>query len=485
MCPALWVQMSSGGMAEIGPSAEVQALRERCQQLEFDIEHLKRHDQLTGLLQRSAFMSQVDEVISRMDGTPFQSAMIECGIHGLPRLTGSLGRHASDYVVSALASRLNLDPARRGLCCRLDYWSFAVFLPQVDDALQAMTEARRLITRLSEPVDWVDRKITLDVCAGVALSSQDEQAASILLQNASLAQKAARERGSHTYSFFNPALAQATRRRSEIQLAVSEAIAKNQLSLNYQPVFSLTTGSLVGFESLMRFDHPELGRVSPAEFIPVAEETGAINRIGAWALAQACRTAINWPSHMTVAVNISPEQFYSGSLLSDVHHALELSSFPAYRLEVEVTESTMLKDSETVHSQLNALREMGCSIVMDDFGTGYSSLSNLWKFPFSKLKIDKSFIHALDSTPMVKGMLKAIVDLSRNIGLKVTAEGIETQEQAELVRSFGCDLVQGYLCGKPVPESEVAAVIIKNFSEQLKRTEPDANVVPMHMNMSA
>jgi diguanylate cyclase (GGDEF)-like protein len=470
-------------MANLSPASEIEALQQRCLKLEGDILHLKRHDQLTGLLNRSAFVSQVDEILAALKPGA-QSAMIECGIHGLPRLTGSLGRHASDYVVAALASRLNLDPAKQGLCCRLDYWSFAIFLPKVIDALQAMTEARRVITELAEPVDWVDRKISLDICAGVALSSQDEYAAAILLQNAGLAQKAARERGSHTYSFFNPALAQASRRRAELQLAVNEAISKNQLSLNYQPVFSLASGGLVGFEALMRFDHSDMGRISPAEFIPVAEETGAITKIGAWALAQACKTAINWPSHMTVAVNISPEQFYSGSLISDVHHALELSSFPAYRLEVEVTESTMLKDSETVHSQLNSLREMGCSIVMDDFGTGYSSLSNLWKFPFSKLKIDKSFVHALDTTPMVKGMLKAIVDLSRNIGLKVTAEGIETQEQADIVRGFGCDLVQGYLTGKPVSDSEVAAVIIKNFSEQLKKPL-DGNVVPLPLSASA
>ncbi len=448
---------------------ELEALRQLCQQLERDVQHLKRHDPLTGLLNRSAFMSQVDGTLATMDKSLVQSAMIEFGVRGLPRVTGSLGRHASDYIVSALASRLNLDPPKHSLCCRLDYWSFAVFLPNVDDALQAMSEAKRLINKLTEPVDWVDRKMSLDVCAGVALSNQGEHDAATLLQNAGLAHKAATDRGSHSYSFFNPALALASRRRSEIQLAISEAIPKNQLTLHYQPVFNVNSGSLVGFEALLRFEHPELGKVSPMEFIPVAEETGSIMKIGAWALAQACRTAVNWPNHMTVAVNISPEQFYSGALLSDVHHALELSSFPAYRLEIEVTESTLLKDSEVVISQLNSLREMGCAIVMDDFGTGYSSLSYLWKFPFSKLKIDKSFVHALDASPMVKGMLKAIIDLSRNIGLKVTAEGIETVEQADIMRSFGCDLVQGYLCGKPVAEPEVAAVIMRNFSDQLKK----------------
>jgi diguanylate cyclase (GGDEF)-like protein len=450
---------------------DVESLQLLCEQLERDIAHLKRHDQLTGLLNRSAFMSQVDELLNAQDRSVTQSAMLEFGVRGLPRLTGSLGRHASDYIVSALASRLNQDPHLGGICCRLDYWSFAVFLPTVVDALQAMSEAKRLIGKLTEPVDWVDRHISLDVCAGVALSNQGEYDATSLLQNAGLAQKAAAERGSNSYSFFNPALAQASRRRAEVQLAIGEAIAKDQLSLNYQPVFSLQKNNLVGFEALLRFDHPELGRVSPVEFIPVAEETGAITKIGAWALAEACRTAINWPSHMTVAVNISPEQFYNGALLSDVHNALELSSFPAYRLEIEVTESTLLKDSEVVISQLNSLREMGCTIVMDDFGTGYSSLSYLWKFPFSKLKIDRSFILALSNTPMVKGMLKAIIDLSRNIGLKVTAEGIETADQAEIVRGFGCDFVQGYLCGRPVPESEIAAIIIRNFSDQLRQPQ--------------
>jgi predicted signal transduction protein with EAL and GGDEF domain len=450
---------------------DIEALQVLCENLERDIVHLKRHDQLTGLLNRTEFMTEVEGMLIEMGSSGPQSAMLEIGVRGLPRISGSLGRHASDYIVSALASRLNQDPPPGGVCCRLDYWSFAVFLPVIADPLQAMSEAKRLIGKLTEPVDWVDRKISLDVCAGVALTTQGESDAVSLLHNAGLAQKAAAERGSNSYSFFNPALAQAARRRSEIQLAIGEAIGKNQLYLHYQPVFSLSKNSLVGFEALLRFEHPELGKVSPAEFIPVAEETGSISKIGAWALAEACKTAINWPAHMTVAVNISPEQFYSGALISDVHNALELSSFPAYRLEIEVTESTMLKDSDVVISQLNALREMGCTIVMDDFGTGYSSLSYLWKFPFSKLKIDKSFVHALESTPMVKGMLKAIVDLSRNIGLKVTAEGIETSEQAELVRSFGCDFVQGYLCGKPVAQSEIAAIIIKNFSDQLRNPQ--------------
>ncbi len=214
-----------------------------------------------------------------------------------------------------------------------------------------------------------------------------------------------------------PMLSQPFKRRCE----------NHYFSLNYQPFFNSLTGELSGFEALVRLNHPVYGFISPAEFIPVAEDVGLISRLGAWALAEACRTAATWPAHLTVAVNVSPEQFLDGTLMTDIHNALELSSFPAYRLEVEITESTMMGDAEVVMSQLESLREMGCPIVLDDFGTGYSSLSYLWKFPFSKLKIDRSFVQAMEHKPRVQGMLSSIMSLSRNLGLKVTAEGIETR----------------------------------------------------------
>jgi EAL domain-containing protein (putative c-di-GMP-specific phosphodiesterase class I) len=288
-----------------------------------------------------------------------------------------------------------------------------------------------------------------------------------LLENVGLALKSANEKSGAGYSFFNPALAQIAKRKADVMQALNDGNDKQNFKLNYQPFYNTKTGELCGFEALMRLDHAELGMVSPAEFIPVAEESGAINKLGAWALAEACSEAAKWPNHLTVAVNISPEQFYSGTLITDVHNALELSSFPAYRLELEITESTMLKDSEMVLSQLNSLRDMGCAIVLDDFGTGYSSLSYLWKFPFSKLKIDRSFVQALDSTHLVRGMLRSIIDLSRNIGLKITAEGIETPEHVELLREYACDYLQGFLIGKPTSTQELPAVIIKNFASQL------------------
>ena len=447
---------------------DIVELRRKVSLLEQDIQHLVSHDQLTGLMIRSAFLKKVEEYLVANKERSHQSAIVEIGIRGLPRITGAMGRHVGDYVISALAARLSSIVESERFVCRLDYWSFAVFVPRVGDALEALTFAKRMITSLSEPIDWVERTLSIEAGAGVALASRKDNEAATLLHRAGLALKSATEKGGPGYAFFNPALEQAAKRKQDVQAALQDALANQNFYLNFQPYFAAMTGELAGFEALMRLKHPVLGHVSPVEFIPVAEESGLINRIGAWALAEACRVAATWPNNLLVSVNFSPEQFVGGSLITDVHNALELYSFPPYRLEVEITESTMLNDTDVIVSQIAALRELGCQIVMDDFGTGYSSLSYLWKFPFSKLKIDKSFVRAMDEKPQVRGMLKSVIDLARNLGLKVTAEGIETVEQAETLRALKCDLIQGYLSGRPVSEADVAAVIISKFAASLK-----------------
>jgi diguanylate cyclase (GGDEF)-like protein len=457
---------------------EIAELHRKITMLEQDVQHLVSHDQLTGLLIRSAFLKRTEKYLADHRDQVHQCAIIEIGVRGIPRITGALGRHVGDYVISALAARLSASIPSDALLCRLDYWSFAIFLPHIGDALEALITAKKLIEIMNQPIDWLERALTVEAAAGVALASKNDVDAGLFLHRAGLAYKAATEKGGPGYAFFNPALEQAARRKQDVQTALQEALEKGYFSLNFQPYFQAMTGELAGMEALMRLKHPVMGPISPAEFIPVAEESGAIHRIGAWVLAEACRVASNWPQHLLVSINFSPEQFLSGQLLSDVHNALELSSFPAYRLEVEITESTMLGDTEMVMSQLTALRELGCQIVMDDFGTGYSSLSYLWKFPFSKLKIDKSFVHAMDSRPQVRGMMRTILDLARNLGLKVTAEGIETVEQAEMLRSHHCDFIQGYLCGKPVPEADVAAIILTPFAASLRNLKPVQEVLP-------
>ncbi|MBK8771163.1 MAG: GGDEF domain-containing protein [Rhizobiales bacterium] len=470
-------------MAEVSEK-DLAELRRKISVLEQDVQHLVSHDQLTGLLIRSAFLKRVEHFLAEAKSAPLpqQCAVIEIGVRGIPRITGALGRHVGDYVISALAARLSNAIPSDCLICRLDYWSFAIFLPRITEALEALVTAKRLIELLDEPIDWVERTLTIEAAAGVALAGKLDADSIMLLHRAGVAYKAATESGGPGYAFFNPALEQAVKRRQDVQMALNEALENGYFSLAFQPYFQTSGGELAGMEALIRLNHPTLGFVSPAEFIPVAEETGMIQKIGAWVLVEACRVASHWPPHLLVSINFSPEQFLSGHLLSDVHNALELSSFPAYRMEVEITESTMLSDTEIVMSQLSALREMGCHIVMDDFGTGYSSLSYLWKFPFSKLKIDRSFIQAMETRPQVRGLLRTILDLSRNLGLKVTAEGIETVEQAELLRSQRCDFIQGYLCGKPVPESEVAAVIMTRFAASLKNMKsPEEDIPPAPM----
>jgi diguanylate cyclase (GGDEF)-like protein len=456
------------------PTTELEKLRKHNARLEEDVERLITIDQLTGLYNRNSFSKRVDDHLAAIKSTNGRAAMLEIGISGLPRIAGALGRHASDYVISALAARLNLTSHPTAFCCRLDYRSFAVFIPTVNDPLEALTTAKSLINKLSEPIDWIDRKLSVTVGAGVALSSAQESDAATLMQNASLALRAATGKGGPGYSFFNPTLAQSVRRRSDVQVAIQEGLEQQYFSLAYQPFFDAKSGELAGFEALLRLTHPILGLIFPGEFIPVAEESGLISKLGAWALAEACRSAASWPSHLMVAVNVSPEQFSDGSLLTDVHNALELSSLPAYRLEIEVTESAMLSDGDVILSQVQALRDLGISIVLDDFGTGYSSLSHLWKFPFSKMKIDRAFITALESESRVRGMIASIMDLSRNLNLKVTAEGIENETQAQIMRQMECTYLQGYLCGKPVQAEDVAAIILKRFAESLRTSAAEA-----------
>jgi diguanylate cyclase (GGDEF)-like protein len=453
-----------------------QALQLRISRLEADIEHLSMHDHLTGLLTRAAFINAVDKALSTEPVKKTKGALIEISLSGIPRISGTLGRHVSDYVISAIAARLNAMHLPTNFRSRLDHSHYAVFLPEIADALQTMTITKQIIADLSQSIDWVDRPLMFQLSAGVALAKDNDGDASNLVHHADLALKSTQNRGGPGYAFFNPTLALGAKRRAAVLQALHTAIDDGSVHLNYQPYYNSQTGALSGFEALMRMNSKELGPVSPVEFIPVAEESSLIGQLGAWALVDACRTAANWPSNLTISVNISPEQFYSGTIVTDVHNALELSCFPAYRLELEVTESTLLKDSEMVLSQLSALREMGCSIVLDDFGTGYSSLSYLWKFPFSKLKIDRAFVQALDTTSMARGMLQSIIGLANNLGLKVTAEGIETQFHADVLKEFSCDFQQGFLLSRPVPATDLAALILKEFAPQLRNIESDAKI---------
>jgi diguanylate cyclase (GGDEF)-like protein len=448
-------------------SRDVEVLKER-------IVRLTSHDQDTGLLNFDTLSNLMNAEIAKADIQKTIAAYIEIRVDGLSRIGEVYGRKAIGSSIRQLAERLERTPLGNRIIGRVDHKSFGIFLFNITDAVGALQTAKELAALCSKPIPWGEHNLNVTAIAGVALTSDGENDASTLQKHASLALRASAEPGSPGYSFFNPADAPILKRRNDLIAFITDAVEQKQFGLVYQPFFDFKSGALAGFEVLMRLKHPEFGAIPPNEFIPIAEEMGLISKLGAWCVEEACRTAASWPAHLIVAVNFSPQQFYSGTLLKDIHNAFEHTNFPAYRLEVEITESTLLKDQELVLSQLNALRDMGCSIALDDFGTGYSSLGYLWQFPLSKIKIDRSFIHALDTTPKAPGILRSIIELSRDLGLKVTAEGIETMEQMVTLRNLKCDYLQGYLCGKPTAQSNLAAIILKDFAEMLTlKSEPD------------
>jgi EAL domain-containing protein (putative c-di-GMP-specific phosphodiesterase class I)/GGDEF domain-containing protein len=432
-----------------------------------ELQQVNGLDQETGLFNYEAFLNSITAEISKAGPRPPASTLIEIRIRGLARIGEMYGRKAIGSVIRQLAERLDLVPLGNRIIGRIDHKSFGVFLCNVSDPVVALQTAKQLAALCSRPAPWGNHKLNVEAIAGVAMTTENDHDAATLMHHASLALRASAETGSPGYSFYDPSEAHATKRRNDLSAVVTAAVDQNSFEMVFQPFFSLKSGKLVGFEALMRLSHPAFGNIPPSEFIPIAEELGLISRLGAWSIEDACRTAAEWPSHLMVAVNFSPAQFYSGALLAEVNTALQHAQFPAYRLEVEITEGTFLKDQELVHSQLNALRDMGCAISLDDFGTGYSSLSYLWKFPFSKLKIDRSFVHALDTSARAPSILKSIIDLGRNMGIEVTAEGIETTEQMLTLRNLNCDYMQGYLSGRPTAKSDLAGIILKNFSETL------------------
>jgi EAL domain-containing protein (putative c-di-GMP-specific phosphodiesterase class I) len=328
---------------------------------------------------------------------------------------------------------------------------------------------RAITGSLSAGMDIEGLRLDCACHSGIALCPKDGSTVADLLRSAELALAAAREQEAPGYGFFDPLPAAAAVRRREVQRAVAAAHASDKLRLVYQPVHQMRSGELSGFEALMRLDDPELGAVPPSEFIPAAEQAGLIGEVGSWALDEACRTAALWPDHLVVAVNLSPAQFLSGALVQTIRQALERHGLPAYRLEVEITEGTLIKESELVLGQLRILREMGVGVALDDFGTGYSSLGYLWKFPFSKIKIDRSFVAALEESASAKGILRSVVKLGHGLGMAVTAEGIESRKQLASLRDLGCDLAQGYHLGRPAPPEELAAIIMRNFAVDISR----------------
>jgi diguanylate cyclase (GGDEF)-like protein len=436
---------------------------------ERQLDYLSHFDAASGLLNRGAWLDRLGGLLAGRTQGSSRAAVFQIDLNGFKLATDNYGPAAGDCFLKEMAKRVVTEPFTQATFARVNSGQFAAFLPRVTDAIDAAHVARQLVEALSRPVEWEGHILGSPISVGVALVPDDGTDAQRLWTAASIALEEAIDAGRNCYRFFAAETERQTQKQRELEQTIAEAYERQYFELHYQPIIELKSRKLRGFEALIRLNHPEKGLISPADFIPVAEKTGDIQKIGAWCLEEACRTASFWPSDLTVSVNLSPMQFNSGQLISVLRRALDSANFPAYRLELEVTEGLLLGNVEVIKEQLTILRDMGVAIALDDFGTGYSSLSYLWQFPFSKIKIDQSFIRAIEATPSAPGILKTIIALGRYLSVPMTAEGVETAEQARFLERAGCQLAQGYLFSRPVPGTEVANIILKDFTTSLAK----------------
>jgi diguanylate cyclase (GGDEF)-like protein len=422
------------------------------------IEYMAHYDALTELPNRISFRQEMDKALARIEqGVTLAVLCIDLD-HFKP-VNDTLGHPMGDALLQAVSGRLRALVGPTDIIARLGGDEFAIVQMSVDQPVGATTLAARLIREISETYVVQGHQIVIGASVGIAVAPNDGTDPDRLLKNADLALYRAKEDGRGTYRFFEAGMDAKMQARRRLEVELRKALALGEFEVFYQPLVNLKTNRVGGFEALLRWRSPGRGLVPPGEFIPLAEEIGLINAIGAWVLKQACTEAAGWPDEIKVAVNLSPVQFKRGTVVLDVIAALGASGLPAHRLELEITETVLLQDTEATLSILNQLRALGARISMDDFGTGYSSLSYLRKFPFDKIKIDQSFIRDLSDQPDSVAIVRAIAGLGSTLGIATTAEGVETDEQLEKVRAEGCTEVQGYLFSKPRPANEVGALL--------------------------
>jgi predicted signal transduction protein with EAL and GGDEF domain len=334
------------------------------------------------------------------------------------------------------------------LAARLGGDEFGIIQSRVEDEGDASALAERVVQSLSGPYDVCGHRVTIGASVGVAIAAGASGSPDELIHQADLALYRVKADGRQSFSFYHQDMDRRAEVRRKLEVDLHEAIEERQFAV-HQPTIRLSDNSVTGFEALLRWNHPERGMVSPAEFIPIAEETGLINQIGQWVLMEACKQAAMWPPHMSVAVNLSPVQFRQATLPLQIVNALSKSGLDPSRLELEITEAVLLKDSESTQEMLTQLRNIGVRIALDDFGTGYSSLSYLSRFPFDKIKIDRSFVNDMSTRNDALSIVRAITALGGDLGMTVTAEGVETEEQLAQLRNIHCTEVQGFYFSKP------------------------------------
>ena len=427
-------------------------------------------DTLTGLANRKAFMESLSERVKSPIDAERRFALLFLDLDRFKSVNDSLGHPIGDALLRKVAGRLENTLGPGDIVARLGGDEFAIIQVAGPQPGSADTLAARLVDLLGRAYVLEGHYLHIGVSIGIALSSEGDTSADILLKNADVALYRAKADGRGRHRFFEPGMYDRIQARRSLELDLRRALAFKELQLAFQPQISLATNSIVGFEALIRWNHPTRGIVSPAEFIPIAEDTGIIVPISEWVLRTACCTAMDWPADITVAVNLSPVQFRSGRLLESVTAALAHSGLEPNRLDLEITEGSLLEGSHTVLRLVQGLRDLGVRVSMDDFGTGYSSLSYLQTFPFDKIKIDRSFVQGIDRKPDRLAILKAITAMADVLGMKTTAEGVETDAELACVRSVSCHEVQGFLTGRPVTAEAAIALLDAQRTNVSKET---------------
>ena len=415
---------------------------------------LAHHDALTGLPNRLMFHERLEHALAQ-EGHRGGIALLCLDLDRFKQVNDTLGHPAGDMLLKAVAGRLRGCVCEGDVVARLGGDEFAVLQRGVGLAEHASALAQRIVETLGVPYDLGGDRAVIGASVGVAVATSALCSADMLLRSADLALYRAKSDGRGSFCLFESSMDEQMRARRAIERDLREAPARNEFTMFFQPVFHLRNQRVSGFEALLRWRHPDRGLVSPAEFVPLAEELGLIVPIGEWALAQACAEAATWPDEMGVAVNLSPVQFHSPGLVAAVRRALRMSGLPAHRLELEITESALLQNSKMVLATLHELRALGLRTALDDFGTGYSSLSYLRSFPFDKLKIDQSFVREVTRRPGCRAIVRSVLDLSRELGMTTTAEGVETEDQLDQLFRDGCTEVQGFLFDRPRPAADI------------------------------
>lgn len=431
------------------------------------VAYLAHHDELTGLCNRSLFRTRLADglVASRDKGDLLAVLCIDLDYFKL--VNDTLGHGVGDRVLRMAGERIAAVIGSQGVAARLGGDEFAVITAGLSTPAEVGALAERLIARISAPYLIEGHQAVIGASIGLSLAPGDGSDPDILLHNADIALYRSKAAGRGTLHFFEAGMDEALQARRSLEADLRQALARGEFELYYQPIVSAISLAILGFEALLRWFHPERGAVSPAEFIPVAEEIGVIDALGEWVLHQACAEAVRWPAECRVAVNLSAVQFQRGDLVGAVSAALTEAGLDAPRLELEITESVFLDDSSQNLSVLHRLRALGVAIALDDFGTGYSSLAYLNRFPFDKIKIDRSFIRDMAEDRHGLAIIRAVVSLGTSLGIRTLAEGVETPDQLARLREEGCSELQGFHLGRPLPAPRLAALLRGSLKELL------------------